>query len=236
MTSIPSINQGKRIVSVYVLPPGTKPIVRVECIEASISAQTLFKICCDKIGLYERSREFFALFRGLTHPVKKYATCEFVQVPVRTHPVSLQKWSFDLTMEMRFIRTDPVALQLLAVQYKIDLKMGRKHPTQEQLKELQNTIDLDFVCYKQYLDFVRRLQDYTWTLLQEVEVVKKVKLVSNILQKGSKVDLACTPKKMIIIARMFCFSEIDLYINLSIEVFLYTKFSLFSPMIKAFVL
>ena len=200
--------RNKQIVSVYVLPAGSKAIVRVECAETSILAQRLFKICCDSIGLYEKSRNFFALFCGLTHPVKKYATGECVQVPAKTLPISIQKWSFDLTMEVRLIRTDPIALRLLAVQYKSDLKMGRKHPTKEQLKELTDIEDPEFVCHKQYLDFVRRIHDYSWTLLKEVEVVKKVKLVSKILQKGSRVDLACTPKKMIIVARM-CTSSLS---------------------------
>lgn len=199
----------QRLISVYAFPTGSKPIVRVECLETSIGAERLFKICCDTIGLHEKSRPFFALFRGLTQLVKKYSPSERIQVPVKTHPISIQKWSFDLSMESRMIRTDPVALKLLTLQYKNDLEMGRKHPTKEQLRELKDVLDVNFMCYKQYVHLARCIHDYTWTLLQNVEVVNKVKLVSNILQKGSKVDLACTPKKMIIIGRkyLFCLNE-----------------------------
>ena len=197
------MNKNKRLASVYVLPPGSKPIVRVECPEQSIEAQRLFKLCCDTIQLYESSRRFFGLFRGLLHPVKKYGDSELIMLPVKTYPISIQKWSFDITQECRLIKTDPIAIRLLALQYKCDLEMKRKHPTSDQLNDLRSFEDPEFTCYKQYLDCARRILDYTWTVVLGVEVVQKVKLVTNILQKGSKVDLACTPKKLIIIGRRY---------------------------------
>eukprot|EP00111_Clytia_hemisphaerica_P002781 TCONS_00007823-protein len=227
------MNKNKRLVSVYVLPPGSKPIVRVECPEQSIEAQRLFKLCCDTIQLYESSRRFFGLFRGLLHPVKKYGDSELIMLPVKTYPISIQKWSFDIIQECRLIKTDPIAIRLLALQYKCDLEMKRKHPTKEQLTDLKSFEDPEFTCYKQYLDCARRILDYTWTVVLGVEVVQKVKLVTNILQKGSKVDLACTPKKLIIIGQSFDlaipwrkirrFAEINETKTISVEILLESK-------------
>jgi hypothetical protein len=190
----------KRLVSVYILPPGSKPIVRVQCPEPTIAAERLFKLCCDTIGLYEKSRKLFGLFRGMLHPVKKYASEERIALPVQSYPISIQKWSFDVALEVRLIRTDPIAIRLLALQYNSDLEMSKKNPNQDELQQLKLFEDPDFQCYKQYLDCARTIHDYDWTTVQNIEVVRKVKLVSNTLQKGSKVDLVCTPKKMIIVA------------------------------------
>ena len=198
----------KRLVSVYVLPPGSKPIVRVHCPEPTISAERLFKLCCDTIGLYEKSRKLFGLFRGMLHPVKKYASDERIALPVQSYPISVQKWSFDVTIETKLIRTDPVAIRLLALQYNSDFEMSKKKPSEDEIHQLKSFEDPNFQCYKQYLDCARTVHDYDWTTVQNVEVVKKVKLVSNVLQKESKVDLVCTPKKIIIVA-----SKCDLCIS-----------------------
>ena len=88
----------KKVLSVYTLPVGPNPVVRVEVDTHLIEAQKLYEIGCNALGLSHRSRTFFALFRGAEYPTKKYGTRESILVPCK-HTLTIQRWSFDLVVE-----------------------------------------------------------------------------------------------------------------------------------------
>lgn len=193
---IPAVSKPKRCVSVYTLPESSNPLVRVEVLKRCISAGWLFNTCCDTIGLYKNSRQFFALFRGLARPLKKYESQEHILVPVKTYPLSILRWSFDITLECKMIQTDPVALKLLALQYKSDVDNGIKTLVSQDLERLGECEDPQFMCYKQYVDIARTIEGYDSVTIRNVEVVEKVKFVSQVIAKGAKVDVVCNAKGM----------------------------------------
>lgn len=191
IAKVPNKDTSNRSVSVYTLPHTSIPLFRVEVSQNTISAGWLFDICCEHIGLYKQSRPFFALFRGMKCPIKKYEPDERIRIPVRAYPLALLRWSFDLALECKVIRTDPVALKLLTQQYKSDIENEMKTVSLEDRARLNKFDEPEFMCYKQYIQVARTIQDYDSVTIKDVEVVKKVKFVNQVIAKGEKVDVSC---------------------------------------------
>ena len=185
----------RRFVSLWILPPGSKPMVRVEVGTCLIKADKLFHIGCDTLGLCPKSRSFFGLFKCLLFPSKKYGTEEIIYLPCK-HTLSIQKWSFDIVAETRVIKTDQAAFRLLALQVTTDVDLKRMKPTEEEQNMLQELCDPQFFSHKQYVEAARHVKGYNTVTILDAVIVQKVKLISNVLQKGSKVDIICGTKKI----------------------------------------
>ena len=185
----------KKAICLWVLPRGSMPIIRVEVDTCLINADNLFKIGCDTLGLCVKSRNFFGLFKGLLYPTKKYGSEEIIYVPCK-HIISIQKWSFDIAAEVKIIKSDQAAFQLLASQVTTDIELRRMKPTPEEQQTLDELQDPEFFSPKQYIEAARKIEGYSTITILDVSIVKKVKLISNVLQKGTKVDITCSSKKI----------------------------------------
>lgn len=188
-----------KAVCVWTLPSGSKPVVRVEVEDAKIITSRLFDIVCDTLQIFGRSRRFFGLFRGVSFPTKKYGNDETIYLPCKV-PVSIQKWSFDVKSEIRVIRTDPEAYRLLGLQVVADIELERFDATNEEIEELNEIRDSGFFSFKQFVDSARKLDGYSNMTIQDVEVVRKIKLVTNVLSKGTKINVICGPRKMTLVS------------------------------------
>lgn len=195
---------GKRHICLWTLPRDSKPIVRVEVKCGEILCGSLFEIGCDTIGLNITSRSFFALFRGITYPTKKYESDEIIRLPCKA-AISIQKWCFDLTKEIKSIKTDAEAYRLLAFQFMFAVENGKIKLSAEDRERLEIHLDQDFPCYKQYVDIARTIEGYDSFTIQNVTVLKKVKLLKNVLQKGSKVNVVCNLKRLSLVSSKFIF-------------------------------
>ena len=188
----------KRKICVWTLPQGSSPAVRVEVAHGRIAASRLMQIVFDTLGVQERSRPFFGLFKGLDPPVKKFGEEEVIYTPCQSI-ISLLKWSFDPLEEARAIKTDVASIRLLALQVRADITAERFLPTAEEKEQLERLLEPKFPCYKQYVDFARSIASYGAVVVKDVRLMKNVRLRTQILRKGNKLDIACNSTKMIII-------------------------------------
>ncbi|XP_065668662.1 uncharacterized protein LOC101241194 [Hydra vulgaris] len=219
----------KKFISLWILPPGSKPIVRVETENGSISASRLFNIGCSTLELYESSKPCFGLFQGSMYPIKKYASMEIIILPCKT-VTTIQRWCFNVSMETKLIRVDPAAFRLLATQVSHEIKMGCFNLTEEEKETLESTIDPSFVTYKQYVVVARKIPDYGTMKFQNVEIVNSVKLLNNTLRKGLKIVLKVCPTTLMVLSpktsisipwrKVRRFTEINETKSVSFEVFL----------------
>lgn len=102
--------------------------------------------------------------------------------------------------EIRVIRTDPEAYRLLGLQVVADIELERFDATKEEIEELNEIRDSGFFSFKQFVDSARKLDGYSNMTIQDVEVVRKIKLVTNVLSKGTKINVICGPRKMTLVS------------------------------------
>ena len=190
---------GKKVVCVWTLPVGTKPVVRVEIDGNHIKAQNLFEIGCNALGLCVKSRPFFALFRGTLNPTKKYGTEENIYIPCKA-ALTIQRWSFDVVAESAAIKTDPIAFRLIAMQIISDMENGKLKASREEMQRLKDYYDPKFVCHKQFVDEARKLSLYNSMAILDVEVMNNAKLITSTLEQGTKVGLVFNSRKMVIVS------------------------------------
>ena len=188
-----------KAICVWTLPSGSKPVVRVEVEDAKIVTSKLYEIVCDTLQIFGRSRRFFGLFRGVSFPTKKYGNDETIYLPCKVS-VSIQNWSFDVKSETRVIRTDTEAYRLLGLQVLVDIELQRFDATKEEIEELNEIRNSDFFSFKQFVDVARKLDGYSNITILDVEVVRKIKLVTNVLSKGTKINVTCSPRKMTLVS------------------------------------
>ena len=185
-------------VSIYTLPQGSPPAVRVEVTTGKIISSRLLKVFFDTVGLQERSRPFFGLFKGLDPPIRKIGDDETIYVPCR-YVISVRKWSFDPVREAKAIRTDVPSLRLLALEINADIVAGRLQPTSEEKEKLEEMLDPGFPSYKQFVEYARGIKGYGDVVTKDVALIKSINLKTQVIKKGSKIDIACSDKKMVII-------------------------------------
>ena len=188
----------KQKICVWTLPLGSPPAVRVEVTDGTIIASRLLEIVCDTLGIHRNSRPFFGLFKGIDPPIKKYGEEEVIYTPCQS-VISVLKWSFDPIEEARALKTDTVSIRLLALQIKADITAGRFSPTSEEQDHLEKLLEPKFPCYKQYVDFARSIPSYETIMVRDGKLLKNVRLITQTLKRGSKLDIACNSKRMIII-------------------------------------
>lgn len=189
----------KSKLSIWTLPQGSPPAVRVEVSHGKITASRLLQIVFDTLGVQERSRPFFSLFKGLDPPIKKYGEDEIIYTPCQSI-ISIQRWSFDATEEARAIKTDTASIRLLALQIKADIAARRLTLTSEEKEQLDKLVEPAFPCYKQYVDLARNMPSYATAVVKDARLVKSVRLRTQTLRKGNRIDIACSSKRMIIVA------------------------------------
>ena len=185
----------RRKICVWTLPEGSPPAVRVAVDKGSIIAEVLLEIACDALEIQKQSRSFFGLFKGIDPPLKKYGTSEVIYLPCRS-VISILKWSFDPVLEARYITTDVGALRLIAMQIKADIIAERFNPNLDDLHQLQEFMRSEFPCQKQCVEYARTLPDYDAVVIKDVKLASHVKLRTQLLRKGSTVDVSCSAKKM----------------------------------------
>ena len=152
----------------------------------------------DTVGLQERSRPFFGLFKGLDPQIRKIGDDETIYVPCR-YVISVRKWSFDPVREAKAIRTDVPSLRLLALEINADIVAGRLQPTSEEKEKLEEMLDPGFPSYKQFVEYARGIKGYGDVVTKDVALIKSINLKTQVIKKGSKIDIACSDKKMVII-------------------------------------
>ena len=187
----------KRKIAVWTLPQGSSPAVRVEVSGGRIIANRLLEITFDTLGIQGRSRPFFGLFKDLDPPTKKFGDDEIIYVPCKS-VISLQKWSFDPIDEAKAIKTDVASIRLLALQIKADVNAGRLLLTTEEKDRMDELVDPEFPCYKQYVEFARGVELYGSVVIKDVKLVSNIRLKTQTIKKGHKIDIVCNNKKMII--------------------------------------
>ena len=192
----------KKFISLWTLPPGSKPIVRVETDNSNISANRLFNIGCATLELYESSKPCFGLFQGSMYPIKKYAPTEVIVLPCKT-VTTIQRWCFNISVETKLIKVDPAAFRLLALQVSSEINIGSFTLTEDEKESLESTFDEKFVTYKEYVMVARKIADYGTIKFQNVEVVNSVKLVNNTLRKGLKIELKVCPTNLMVLSCRF---------------------------------
>lgn len=188
----------KRKIAVWTLPQGSSPAIRVEVSGGRIIASRLLEIAFDTLGIQERSRPFFALFKDLDPPTKKFGEDEIIYVPYKS-VISLQKWSFDPIDEAKAIKTDVASIRLLALQINADINSGRLPLTAEEKVRMDELMDPEFPCYKQYVEFARSVESYGSVVIKDVKLVSNIRLKTQTIKKGHKIDIVCNNRKMIII-------------------------------------
>ena len=188
----------KRKICVWTLPQGSPPAVRVEVTLGKITASRLLEIVCDTLGIQRNSRPFFGIFKGLDPPIKKFGEEEVIYTPCQS-VISILKWSFDPVEEARAIKTDMASIRLLALQIKADIAAGRFSPNSEEKEHLGQLLEPKFPCYKQYVEFARSVTSYGKIVVQDVRLLKNIRLKTQTIKRGNKIDIACESKKMIII-------------------------------------
>ena len=188
----------KRKICVWTLPQGSPPAVRVETTAGRIVASRLLEVTCETLGIHKNSRSFFGLFKGLDPPIKKFGEEEVIYTPCQ-NMISVLKWSFDPIAEARAIKTDMASIRLLALQVNADIAAGRFCPNNEAKEHLEQLLEPRFPCYKQYVDLARSISSYGTVVVQDVKLLKNVRLKTLTIRKGNKIDIACESKRMIII-------------------------------------
>lgn len=206
MTDQPQASQyiSKRRISVWTLPQGSQPAVRVEVSQLSITASRLLRTVFDTLGIHEQSRPFFGLFKGLDPPTKKFGDEEIIHTPCRS-VISIQKWSFDPVEEARAIKTDTASIRLLALQIKADIIAKRFTPSLEDREQLEQLLEPKFPCYKQYVDLARGHSCYGTVVVKDVKLMKNLRLQTQTLRRGHRIDIACNRTKMVIITGIQAF-------------------------------
>ena len=198
---------------VWLLPNGSPPAVRVAAYDYKMPCSVVFNTACKAIGLQERSKPFFALFKGLDPVTKKYGTEENVYLPCK-FLVSIQKWCFDIVAEARVIKTDAVAFRMIAHQISADLKSGRWKLSQEDEDMLADSIDTNFMCHKQYVELARTLPEYDTVSIIGVVLTADLKLKRQTVKKDTVMDVVCSDRKMKLITGKRCFLIICLYMGI----------------------
>lgn len=195
----PTPKKGHSLLAVWSVPVASSPIVRIDLKAKFIQVKEVFKIVCDALGMYEDSRKFFALFRGVLYPLKKYGNEESILLPYKA-TLTIQKWCFDVTAERLAIKTDEVAYRLIANQTIAEIEDGKLQLTDEELEPLKQFYKGQFMCYKQFVEEARELPWYCTLRCQNVEVVNKASFVSASIEAGTKLDVIASHKKLYLIS------------------------------------
>ena len=175
-------------ICVWTMPEGSVPAVRVAVDRGKILAGDLLAIVAETLEIHNSSREFFALFRDIEYPTKKYGHDEMLYLPCRDI-ISIQRWSFDLTREKKVLTTDAGAHRLLWLQCMEDVRCGRLKPKAEHAPLLEEYSNPAFPCEKQYVDVCRSLDGYGNVYFPGCTVQSDLSVKELKVKEGTKVNL-----------------------------------------------
>ena len=77
-----------------------------------------------------------------------YLPCRYI--------ISIQKWSFDIPREQKFLKTDAGAMRLICLQCIEDIRSGKLKPKPEHIPLMKEYRNPAFPCDKQYVDCARK--------------------------------------------------------------------------------
>lgn len=186
---------GYHFLSVWTIPVGKVPAVRIEVQGKIIKSEKVFQLACNSLGLFKVSRKFFALFRGVLNPTKKYGTQESLCLPYKG-TLTIQRWCFDLVSEVAILKTDAVAFCLIAKQIISDIENKKMKITEEETEQLKLICEDEFLCYKQFIEEARKLPGYNSMTLQNVEVANECQFVNTTIEEGTKVDIVINSRRI----------------------------------------
>lgn len=175
-------------ICVWTFPEGTQPAVRVQVDGGRIRAEDLLEIVGKTLEIRVSSLPFFGLFRGIENPTKKYGNNEIIYLPCR-YVISIQKWSFDVPREQKFLKTDAGAMRLICIQCIEDIRSGKLKPKPEQIPLMEEYRNPAFPCDKQYVELCQKMFGYGYVFLSECTVQSDLKVKDVQLREGMKVEL-----------------------------------------------
>ena len=56
--------KNETIVEVWPVPVGERPIIRIDAGKHFVKAERVFTLACDSLKMFQKSRQFFGLFKG----------------------------------------------------------------------------------------------------------------------------------------------------------------------------
>ena len=186
----------KNKICVWTYPEGSQPAVRVQVDKGKILAEDLLAIVGKTLEIHESSLQFFALFRGIEHPTKKYGNNEMLYLPCGD-VISIQRWSFDLEREKKLLKTDAGALRLLCIQCMEDVKTGRIKTKAEHLPLLEEYSNPTFPCEKQYVEVCQTLHGYGHVYFSSCVVQSDLSVKELKLKQGTKVMLVTSRRGIV---------------------------------------
>lgn len=184
-------------ICVWTFPEGTQPAVRVQVEGGKIKAEDLLEIAGKTLEINANSLPFFGLFRGIENPTKKYGNNEMIYLPCR-YVISIQRWSFDVPREQKYLKTDAGAMRLLCVQCVEDIRAGRLKPKPEHIPLMKEYRNPAFPCDKQYVELCQTMYGYGYVFLNDCTVQNDVKVKDVRLTTGMKVDLIANRRGLMI--------------------------------------
>ncbi|XP_032223032.2 uncharacterized protein LOC116604582 [Nematostella vectensis] len=186
----------KNRICVWTFPEGSTPAVRVSVDDRKIRADDLLHISGNALGVLECNLQFFGLFKGIEHPIRKYGNNEMIYLPCNDI-ISFQRWSFDITREKKLLKTDAGALHVLAVQCKDDIKKGRIKPKPHDVPLLQEYLDPAFPCEKQFIEHCQNLYGYASVHIPKCVVQSDLSVKDLKLSEGSNILVIANPRGLI---------------------------------------
>lgn len=184
-------------ICVWTFPEGTQPAVRVQVEGGKIKAEDLLEIAGKTLEINANSLPFFGLFRGIENPTKKYGNNEMIYLPCR-YVISIQRWSFEIPREQKYLKTDAGAMRLLCVQCVEDIRAGRLKPKPEHIPLMKEYRNPAFPCDKQYVELCQTMYGYGYVFLNDCTVQNDVKVKDVRLTTGMKVDLIANRRGLMI--------------------------------------
>jgi hypothetical protein len=183
----------KQHICVWTFPEGSTPAVRVLVEEGKIRADNLIRIAAKTLGIFECNIQFFSLFKGIEHPIRKYGNNEMIYLPCKDI-ISIQRWSFDVPREKKLLKTDAGANRLFALQCKADIKAGRIKSKPEDIPILQEYLNPDFPCEKQFVEKCQSLFGYGSVHFTSCTVQSDLSVKQLKLKEGASLTLTANSK------------------------------------------
>ena len=187
-------------ISVWTLPEGSQPAVRVQVDGGRILAEDLLQIVGRTLEIRASSLQLFGLFRGIENPTKKYGNNEMIYLPCR-YVISIQKWSFDIAREQKLLKTDAGAMRLICIQCIEDIRSARLKPKPEHIPLMEEYRNPAFPCDKQYVELCQKMFGYGYVVLNNCTVRNDLKVKDVRLREGMKVDLIANRRGLMIKSR-----------------------------------
>ena len=184
-------------ICVWTFPEGSQPAVRVHVEGGRIRADDLLKVVGDTLEINEKNLQFFGLFRGIETPTRKYGSNEIIYLPCRD-VISIQRWSFDIKKEQRYLKTDAGAMRLLSIQCVEEVKSGKLKPKRQHLPLMEEYKNPAFPCHKQYVELCQTMPTYGFVFLGDCTIHNNLSEKDVRLTEGQTVDLIASRRGLML--------------------------------------